>query len=504
MPASKAVRLVTCMFCLLGCLSVFGLWKIGELAFQRLSPRQRFRIQQAQARIIKQTGAGNLVTPTPPKVRSPSGDDNVPFLYAMQWRAPNTALAPGATRRPNEICYDYFPEPWSSTDTVAPEQLWKRLWCLHGGREAVRSDDGDVIRVSHTAEPGLMLRSWSVQPERGEPPALRLKALAEAPRGIAVICQHAQDQTTIGHWTVQLGPDWNEWFLASAAPTQPIVFAIDVGMHAAAVEFAALELGAVAFQASPWRLPPHVIQRRYNAHADRDRDYPDTPPPAALRIVCVGDSFTEGAGVRAEETFAKQLEAELTVSEEGPIEVLNCGANLANPADYTDKFLRHDVLRGPHAVIVTLCRNDYETPTLRKQLQDEHGADYEARYRVEQKYALSVGYRPALNDLDPLLERCRQDDIPVVLCAFQTDRAAESFRMDEDAAQFARERNLPYYNPAQDLIAADLFDERAKCSPYEWHPNREVHRRLASELARLLREQGVLAAARERVAAAAQ
>lgn len=502
MSNSKAVRLLAVAFCVLGCLSAFGLWKIGELAFRRLSPQRQFRIQRAQAQVIKQARLGNLVRPTPAEVAPLNRNPDFQFLYGMQWRAPNTPAPPGATRRPFEICYDYFPEPWSSTQTVEPDQLWKRLWCLYGGQKAERRDEGQAIRISQTAEPGLTLKSWPLHPAAGDRPALRLKARADQPRTVAVRCGQANGAREFSRWTVQLSPEWNEWALVSAplAEALPVDFAIDVGDHPAGVDFAELSLGAAAFQESPWRLAPHVIERRYNAHADRDRDYSPQPAPGTLRIVCLGDSFTEGAGVRIEETFAKQLEIEL--AGEGPVESLNGGVNAANPSDYAEKFLRQDILRSPHVVIVTLCRNDYETSALKAQWREEFGQDFNAKYRAEQAYALDTGFLPALDELAPLLERCRQEDIQVVLCAFQTDRAAEGFRMDQDAAQFARQRDIPYYNPAESLIAADLFDDKSKCSRDEWHPNREVHRLLAVELAKLLRDRGVIAAVRARMSAA--
>lgn len=64
-----------------------------------------------------------------------------------------------------------------------------------------------------------------------------------------------------------------------------------------------------------------------NSRGCRDREF---GPKAAgvVRILSLGDSFAFGYGVRAEETYAKVLEARLDAGPEGPrFEVLNAGAS---------------------------------------------------------------------------------------------------------------------------------------------------------------------------------
>ncbi|HSB63140.1 MAG TPA: hypothetical protein VLJ18_03195 [Thermoanaerobaculia bacterium] len=52
----------------------------------------------------------------------------------------------------------------------------------------------------------------------------------------------------------------------------------------------------------------------------RSEDTPETPPPRAMRILSMGDSFTAGYRVDQEETFSRLLEKDLAAR--GPVEVL--------------------------------------------------------------------------------------------------------------------------------------------------------------------------------------
>ncbi|MGH8552151.1 MAG: SGNH/GDSL hydrolase family protein [Methylococcales bacterium] len=62
---------------------------------------------------------------------------------------------------------------------------------------------------------------------------------------------------------------------------------------------------------------------RINSKSCRDSEYPSTKPAGVLRILALGDSFTFGMGVEAQDTYPDQLEGIL--NEEGySVEVINC------------------------------------------------------------------------------------------------------------------------------------------------------------------------------------
>lgn len=69
---------------------------------------------------------------------------------------------------------------------------------------------------------------------------------------------------------------------------------------------------------------PWAVEFAYNSRRFRN---PEVGPrrPGVVRVVVLGDSFTEGQGVREGDTYARVLEARLNASDPGRWEVLNCG-----------------------------------------------------------------------------------------------------------------------------------------------------------------------------------
>lgn len=109
----------------------------------------------------------------------------------------------------------------------------------------------------------------------------------------------------------------------------------------------------------PWfdaqgRVPVHI-----NAAGIRDRDdITFDKPPGQRRIVCLGDSFTFGWGVRDEDGWVRQLETALRRGG-ADLRTVNCGAAGALCVDEYEWGLRNRFGRfQPDAVVVTLCLND--------------------------------------------------------------------------------------------------------------------------------------------------
>ena len=71
---------------------------------------------------------------------------------------------------------------------------------------------------------------------------------------------------------------------------------------------------------------------RINSVGLRDREYAVPRPAGVFRILMLGDSFTEGDGVEAQETFSKRLEGMLAGTAGGTrIEVVNAGVGSYSP-----------------------------------------------------------------------------------------------------------------------------------------------------------------------------
>lgn len=112
--------------------------------------------------------------------------------------------------------------------------------------------------------------------------------------------------------------------------------------------------------------PPHfyeqrrsmefVFEFRTNDHGLRYRDVPLAKPSQTRRVLLLGDSFTEGWGVPADQTFGALLEAAL--ADQGPIEFVNGGLSGTGPVEYRRLLIHLGLAYQPDAVLLCLYAND--------------------------------------------------------------------------------------------------------------------------------------------------
>lgn len=95
-----------------------------------------------------------------------------------------------------------------------------------------------------------------------------------------------------------------------------------------------------------------VVEMHVNADGFRGPRVPRRRPADALRIACVGDSFTYGYGVPEGESWPDHLRELLSELElPHPVEVLNCGVNGFHSADER-RYLEHLVLPWDPQIVV--------------------------------------------------------------------------------------------------------------------------------------------------------
>lgn len=101
------------------------------------------------------------------------------------------------------------------------------------------------------------------------------------------------------------------------------------------------------------------VEVRINSRGVRDREELCAPKPEGQRrVLCVGDSFTFGWGVRAEDGWVRRVESALRADDDG-VRTVNCGASGALFVDeYAVALRERFVAFEPDAVVVTLCLND--------------------------------------------------------------------------------------------------------------------------------------------------
>ena len=161
---------------------------------------------------------------------------------------------------------------------------------------------------------------------------------------------------------------------------------------------------------------PHAVELRYNALQFRDREPP--PRTAGLRRVAVlGDSFTEGQGVKELDAYPRVLEAALNAGGTR-WEVLNYGRRGADfPAleDTFEEILADD----PDVVVYGMMLNDCETSA---QLRDRHPFVTSILDGPRQKLVLMSG-RPPFGVRTALFVRRRMDQ-------YRRDRAMRVWYAD--------------------------------------------------------------------------
>ena len=104
------------------------------------------------------------------------------------------------------------------------------------------------------------------------------------------------------------------------------------------------------------RRAPWAVETRYNALRFREASFAPKRP-GVRRVMVVGDSFTEGQGVKQDDTFVRALDRIFAAKAPGRWEVLNCGRRGADfPALYEafEEVLPFD----PDVVVYAMVLND--------------------------------------------------------------------------------------------------------------------------------------------------
>ena len=96
-----------------------------------------------------------------------------------------------------------------------------------------------------------------------------------------------------------------------------------------------------------------------NALGFRDPRVPGPKAPGLVRVVAVGDSFTQGYGVAEEEAYPRRLEALLGAADPAHrFEVVNLGVPGTNPRDYAGNLRDVGLSYEPDVVLIAVGAND--------------------------------------------------------------------------------------------------------------------------------------------------
>src|SRR6202051_3211306 len=101
------------------------------------------------------------------------------------------------------------------------------------------------------------------------------------------------------------------------------------------------------------------VDVKINSKGLRDREIPYERAPSTVRILMLGDSFTEGWGVPFDQTFSKRIER-LFAARGTPAEVINAGVGNYNTVMEVNYFLGEGFKYRPDIVVLNYIPNDAE------------------------------------------------------------------------------------------------------------------------------------------------
>jgi lysophospholipase L1-like esterase len=106
-----------------------------------------------------------------------------------------------------------------------------------------------------------------------------------------------------------------------------------------------------------------VTEMKTNSEGLRDYEFPIEKPNNTIRIIVLGDSYTEGVGVEINETYSKQLEILLNNNSKTNIEVFNFGVSGYNTLDEVNIFFEKGVKYNADIILIGYLYNDIDNQT---------------------------------------------------------------------------------------------------------------------------------------------
>jgi hypothetical protein len=139
----------------------------------------------------------------------------------------------------------------------------------------------------------------------------------------------------------------------------------------------------------------------------RDREYANTKPPGTVRLLMLGDSFTEGAGLLPEETVAKRVERALGARGCESYEVVNAGVASYSPILEYLLLQRLAPVLKPDVVVLNFDMTDVHDDVVRTvtAVLDDRGLPVAVPPDPVRETALMLPPAPVLGPLGPWLNR---------------------------------------------------------------------------------------------------
>jgi hypothetical protein len=250
------------------------------------------------------------------------------------------------------------------------------------------------------------------------------------------------------------------------------------------------------------------IEYRINGSGFRGPEITIAKPPGVYRIVCLGDSFTFGEGVREEDTYAAQLQKRLDGAVPGQYtQVINAGVQGHGTVDELNWLRIGPAQFAPNVVTLGFCLND-ATPnaeTMRQHTERTEQFALSLPGRVSTIWAMAERAWWMRRKQDEFFKTTREsfhsrqwEECKEALATFHQESVQRGFRfvvvvfpifyqldgrypfgdLHERVAAACRERGCEYIDLLEEYCGRDA--ETLWVHPTDQHPN-EVAQRLAAE-----------------------
>jgi lysophospholipase L1-like esterase len=118
-----------------------------------------------------------------------------------------------------------------------------------------------------------------------------------------------------------------------------------------------------------------AVDVRLNALGFREHRLPSPKPPGVLRVVALGDSFTQGYGVEEEDAWPRRLESVLDARHPGRYQVVNLGVPGTNPRDQLSHLRDPGLAYEPDVVLVAVMGNDVQDRWVQREFGVQFSSD---------------------------------------------------------------------------------------------------------------------------------
>jgi len=245
-----------------------------------------------------------------------------------------------------------------------------------------------------------------------------------------------------------------------------------------------------------------------NSKGLREREIPYERTPSTLRILMLGDSFTEGWGVPFDQTFSKRIER-LFAARGTPAEVINAGVGNYNTVMEVNYFLGEGFKYRPDIVVLNYIPNDAEPvpphPRPNPLLRACHACvflfgrfdvllrevsvrpDWEAYYLDLYGDGGAQGWRDAKTSIGTLADHARSHRVKLLIAylpELHDLRRDPLQKIAELVREAARENGADFVDVLPDL--KDQESAKLWVSPSDPHPNAFANELIAKALFRKL------------------